>query len=53
MEATSSLWRDPGALGQGTPEVDAFLGNPAAVALWGDMGRRLLQRWIEIYAGTA
>ena len=32
-------------------EVDAFLGNPAAVALWGDLGRRLLQRWIEVYGG--
>ena len=31
--------------------VDAFLDNPAAVALWGDVGRRLLQRWVKRYAG--
>ena len=34
------------------PEVVAFIdGNPAAALLWGDLGRRVLQRWIESYAG--
>lgn len=34
-----------------TAAVDAFLDKPAAVALWGDLGRRLLQRWVAKYAG--
>jgi hypothetical protein len=34
-------------------EVDAFLGNLAGLISGGDMGRRLPQRWIEIYAGIA
>lgn len=32
--------------------VDEFLRKPAAVALWGDIGRRLLQRWVRQYAGS-
>lgn len=35
------------------PAVAAFVdGNPAAALLWGDLGRRVLQRWVESYAGT-
>lgn len=35
------------------PAVDAFLAaDPAATALWGDMGRRLLRRWVRRYAGN-
>jgi hypothetical protein len=33
------------------PAVDEFLRNPAAVALWGDVGRRVLQKWVRRYAG--
>lgn len=33
-------------------EVAAFVdANPAAAALWGDLGRRVVQRWVEAYAG--
>jgi hypothetical protein len=32
--------------------VDAFLDQPAAIALWGDMGRRVLQRWVKRYSGS-
>jgi hypothetical protein len=32
--------------------VEAFLDRPAAVILWGDMGRRVLERWVEKYAGS-
>src|SRR5262249_26227675 len=32
--------------------VDTFLDRPAAVALWGDMGRRVLHRWVTRYAGS-
>ena len=33
------------------PAVDAYLGNPAAVALWGDVGRHVLQKWARRTAG--
>jgi hypothetical protein len=33
------------------PAVDEYLKNPAALALWGDTGRRTLQRWIMKRAG--
>jgi len=58
------LARDAGALDPATADkaakgdvavigaVDAFLRKPAAVALWGDLGRRVLQRWVKRYAGT-
>jgi hypothetical protein len=34
------------------PAVDEFLAHPAATVLWGDLGRRLLIRWVRRYAGT-
>ena len=33
------------------PAVDAYLDNPAAVALWGDVGRHVLLRCVRRYAG--
>jgi hypothetical protein len=30
--------------------VRQYLDNPAAVALWGDVGRTTLQRWVGMYA---
>jgi hypothetical protein len=33
------------------PAVDEYLSNPAAAALWGDMGRRLLESWVKKFAG--
>jgi hypothetical protein len=33
-------------------KIDAYLENPAARALWGDMGRFLLTKWVIICAGT-
>jgi len=32
--------------------VDEFLDNPAARALWGDTGRHVLAKWVEVYAGA-
>jgi hypothetical protein len=32
--------------------VDKFLDNPAAKALWGDLGRHVLAKWISRYAGS-
>ncbi len=32
------------------PAVRAYLDNPAAVALWGDAGRKVLERWVRINA---
>ncbi|MBX9624392.1 MAG: hypothetical protein K2X82_11340 [Gemmataceae bacterium] len=46
--------REKGAKGDKAvaPAVAAFVdGNPAAAALWGDVGRRVLQRWVDSYAG--
>lgn len=40
---------DPAAIAA----VDAFLDDPAARALWGDMGRHVLNRWARLYAGTS
>ncbi len=31
------------------PAVHQYLDNPAAVALWGDPGSIVLQRWVELY----
>ena len=31
--------------------VDTFLDNPAARALWGDLGRHVLTKWVDVYAG--
>jgi hypothetical protein len=35
-----------------TAAVDEFLSRPAAAALWGDLGRRVLQRWVAKFAGS-
>jgi hypothetical protein len=32
------------------PAVNAYLANPAAVLLWGDVGRHLLLTWVRRYA---
>ncbi len=32
------------------PAVRAYLDNPAAVALWGDVGRKVLERWVRMQA---
>lgn len=34
------------------PAVRQYLDNPAAVALWGDPGRTVLERWVKLYART-
>lgn len=31
--------------------VDEYLDNPAAMAFWGDLGRHVLAKWVEQYAG--
>jgi hypothetical protein len=31
--------------------VDSFLDNPAARAMWGDIGRHVLEKWVQLYAG--
>ncbi len=33
------------------PEIDGFLDNPAATALYGDIGRHVLHKWVILQAG--
>ena len=33
------------------PEIDRFLDNPAATALFGDVGRHVLLKWVTLVAG--
>ena len=33
------------------PEIDRFLDNPAATALYGDVGRHILHKWVKLLAG--
>lgn len=59
----SELFAQVGTLASGTEEkakkkdkaalkaVDAFLDNPAARAVWGDIGRHVLMKWVHLYAG--
>ncbi len=57
--AKSAGWLDPATAEKAAkgdrsvgPAVAEYLKNPAAAALWGDMGRRVLQRWVSRYAGS-
>src|SRR5439155_14227630 len=45
--AAGAIKGDPAAL----RVVDRYLDAPAARALWGDLGRHVLAKWIEVYAG--